>query len=117
MRTGRRTRVVPVAGAYRERLLRSAAFAGDGFVCGGVSPTRKNVTSDLVSRLSGGGDLRRLDVGRLRSTWLATHLRALGLDALFQAAGVVCSQRLGDLARQLPRLDEAALVSVLGSPP
>lgn len=113
---GSRARVVPVAAAYSSKLLAAAGAAGDGFVCGGFSPTRKNVTTPLVSRLCRGTDLARLDVGRLRSTWLATHLGHLGLAALFQAAGVVCSQRLGDLARQLPRLDEAALVSVLGAP-
>lgn len=111
---GRRARVVPVAAPYQVVLLDSAGFVGHGFVCGGVSPTRKNLTTDLLSRVSGGADLGRLDVGRLRSTWLATHLGDLGLVALFQAAGVVCSQRLGDLAAQLPRADEAALVSVLG---
>ena len=111
---GRRARVVPVAAPYQAIVVASAAFVGDGFVCGGVSPTRKNITTDLLSRVSGGADLGRLDVGRLRSTWLATHLVELGLGALFQAAGVVCSQRLGDLARQLPRCDEATLVSVLG---
>jgi len=106
--------VVPVAAPYQATLLASAAFVGKGFVCGGTSPTRKNVTADLVNRISGGADLGRLDVGRLRSTWLAAHLGALGLAELFQAAGVVCSQRLGDLAAQLPRADEATLVSVLG---
>lgn len=111
---GRRARVVPVAVPYQSTLLASAAFVGEGFVCGGVSPTRKNLTTDLVSRVSGGTDLGRLDIGRLRSTWLATHLADLGLAELFQAAGVVCSQRLGDLARQLPRSDEVTLVSVLG---
>ena len=111
---GRRARVVPVAAPYQETLLASARFAGDGFVCGGTSPGRKNVTTDLVTRVSRTTDLGRLDVGRLRSTWLATHLVGLGLGALFQAAGVVCSQRLGDLAAQLPRADEATLVSVLG---
>ena len=65
-------------------------------------PARRNVISTLLGQLTGGDDLGRLDVGRLRSTWLAEHLRRLGLAALFQAAGVVCSQRLGDLAARLP---------------
>lgn len=112
---GPRARVVPVTAAYAPELMGAARAAGGGFVCGGLSPARKNVTTPLVSRLCRGSDLGRLDVGRLRSTWLATHLVDLGLAALFQAAGVVCSQRLGDLARQLPRADEATLVSVLGA--
>lgn len=114
---GRRPRVVPVTAPHHGVVMDAATFAGEGFVCGGFSPGRRNVTADLVSRISGGGDLGRLDVGRLRSTWLATHLEALGLVALFAAAGVVCSQRFGDLAAQLGVPDEATLVSILGTGP
>ena len=111
---GERARAVPVIARYQERLLASAAFAGDGFVIGGRSPTRRNVTTDLLGRLSGGEDLARLDPGRLRSTWLAEHLERLGMRALFAAAGVRCSQRLGDLAARLPSPDEVTLVELLG---
>jgi len=111
---GPRARTVPVLTRYHDRLVNAAAFAADGFVCGGVSPTRKNVTANLVDRLAGGADLGRLDVGRLRATWLAEHLDRLGLTALFTAAGITCSQRIGDLARRLPTPDEATLVNVLG---
>jgi hypothetical protein len=112
---GRRARTVPVLARYQALLVCSADFAGDGFVCGGTSPTRKNVTSNLVDHIAGGADLGRLDVGRLRSTWLAWHLERLGLSALFAAAGVRCSQRIGDLARQLPVPDEATLMTLLGT--
>jgi hypothetical protein len=67
-----------------------------------------------VGHLAGGVDLGRLDVGRLRATWLATHLERLGLRALFAAAGITCSQRLGDLARQLPAPDDATMMALLG---
>jgi integrase len=110
---GRRPRRVPVLARYHQRLLASARFAGDGFVCGGMSPTRKNVTSNLVDRLAGGDDLGRLDVGRLRATWLVEHLDRLGIAALFSAAGITCSQRIGDLATRLPTPDEATLVTIL----
>jgi integrase len=111
---GRRRRCVPVLARYHQPLLASARFAGDGFVCGGASPTRKNVTSNLVDRLAGGADLGRLDVGRLRATWLVEHLDRLGIAALFSAAGITCSQRIGDLAARLPTPDEATLVEILG---
>jgi len=111
---GDRARAVPVLARYQQPLQASAAFAGDGFVCGGVSPWRKNVTANLVAKVAGGADLGRLDVGRLRSTWLAEHLQRLGLAALFAAAGITCSQRIGDLARRLPVPDEATLVEMLG---
>jgi integrase len=112
---GRRARSVPVLARYHQPLLAAAAFAGDGFVCGVTSPIRKNVTSNLVDRLAGGADLGRLDVGRLRATWLAGHLDRLGIAALFSAAGITCSQRIGDLAARLPVPDETTLVEVLGS--
>jgi hypothetical protein len=105
---------VPVLARYQAPLSVSAVFAGDGFICGGISPGRKNLTDHLVGKLSGGADLGRLDVGRLRATWLAGHLERLGLRALFAAAGICCSQRLGDLARGLPVPDEATLVALLG---
>lgn len=111
---GARARAVPVLARYQAPLMASAAFAGDGFVCGGVSPSPKNVTANLVDHVVGGADMGRLDVGRLRATWLATHLARTGLAALFAAAGVTCSQRLGDLARQLRVPDEATLVGLLG---
>lgn len=111
---GHRRRRVPVLARYHQALLAAARFAGDGFVCGGISPTRKNVTSNLVDRLAGGADLGRLDVGRLRATWLVEHLDRLGIAALFNAAGITCSQRLGDLAARLPTPDEITLVEILG---
>jgi len=111
---GPRARVVPVLGEYHERLLGAVSSAGEGFICGGRSPTRRNVTTNLLDQLSGGTDLGRLDVGRLRATWLATHLQRLGLGALLAAAGISCSQRLGDLAAHLPALDEATMVALLG---
>lgn len=110
---GHHPRCVPVLARYHDRLLTAAAFAGDGFVCGGTSATRKNVTSNLVDRLAGGVDLGRLDVGRLRATWLVGHLDRLGIAALFTAAGVTCSQRIGDLAARLSTPDEATLVTIL----
>jgi hypothetical protein len=111
---GPRARAVPVLGCYQAPLGASAAFAGDRPICGGVSPGRHNLTDPLVGHLAGGVDLGRLDVGRLRATWLATHLERLGLRALFAAAGITCSQRLGDLARQLPAPDDATMMALLG---
>lgn len=112
---GRRARAVPVLARYQAALAASAAFAGDRFVCGGMSVDRKNLTAGLVARVAGGADVGRVDVGRLRSTWLAGHLEALGLTAVFAAAGITTSQRLGELARQLPVPDEATLIEVLGA--
>jgi len=110
---GAKARVVPVLERHHRTLWRSATFAGDGFVVGGDDPSRKNVTSPLLATLEV-GRLDRLEVGRLRATWLALHAQNLGLVALVHAAGVTSSSRLIELAAAQPLGDEAALVALLG---
>ena len=39
----------------------------------------------------------RLDTSRLRATWLRDCADQLGLATFMHAAGIICSQRLGDL--------------------
>lgn len=107
-------RVVPVLARYHRPVLAAADFAGDGYVCGGTSPDRHNVTAKLVASLSGGVDLPRLELSRLRATWLATVAEALGLPALFAAAGVSHSQLLCDLVARLPVPPEAESVRLMG---
>jgi hypothetical protein len=115
--TARHARVVPVLAAYHQRLAEVADFFADRFIVGGVDLARRNVTTPLIASLSGGGDLPRLELGRLRSTWLSQVAEAIGLRAFMDAAGVVCSQRLGDIAATLPALDERAVVALLGGQP
>jgi len=114
VRAGRRPRTVPVLTRYHDRLGAAARFAGDGLLIGGTSPTRRNVTTPLTASLAGGADLPRLDIGRLRATWLCEVAEAIGLKAFMEAAGITCSQRLGDLLAALscPDVDEA--VALLG---
>jgi hypothetical protein len=114
--TGRKARAVPVLARFHETLSRSVIFAGSGWVIGGTDPNRHNVTTPLVSSLSGGVDLARLDTGRLRATWLATCAEALGIKAFMTAAGIICSQRLGDLVATLEDVSEADAVRLLGGP-
>ena len=111
---GGRPRVVPVLARYHARLLASAAFAGPGLITGGTDPSRKNITTPLIRSLSGGSGLPRLEVSRLRSTWLADCARLLGLAAFMHAAGITCSQRLGDIIAALAPGDEAEAVALLG---
>jgi integrase len=94
---GARPRAVPVLARYHGPLLAAARFAGDGLICGGSGPGRRNLTSRLAASLDGGGGLPRLDTSRLRATWLAGCGELLGLATFMQAAGISCSQRLGDL--------------------
>jgi integrase len=111
---GRRPRVVPVLSRYHEALLASAAFAGTGLVTGGCDPARRNVTTPLTGSLAGGGGLPRLDTSRLRATWLSDCAERLGLATFLHAAGISCSQRLGDLTARLDIAGEAGAVALLG---
>ena len=83
VRAGRRPRVVPVLSGYHERLHLAARFAGARLLIGGTSPTRRNVTTPLTSSLSGGRDLPRLDIARLRATWLVSVAETIGLKAFW----------------------------------
>jgi integrase len=115
--SGRRARSVPVLARYHQPLLEAAAFAGGGLICGGRAPGRRNISDDLARALSADSSLPRLEVGRLRSTWLTECAQQIGLPAFLQAAGIRCSQRLGDLVAALPAAGEAELVARLGGAP
>jgi hypothetical protein len=114
---GRRARVVPVLARYHERVLASASFAGAGYVTGGFSAQRRNVTASLKASVAGGADLPGLDTGRLRATWLVDAAQAIGLKAFMDAAGITCSQRLGDLVATLATGTESDAVALLGGAP
>jgi hypothetical protein len=109
---GQRSRVVA---RYHAPLLAAARFTGRGLICGGTRPGRRNLTSQVVAALDGGGGLPRLDTGRLRATWLAGCGELLGLATFMHAAGISCSQRLGGLAAGLEPAGEAEAVRLLGA--
>jgi integrase len=111
---GARPRAVPVLSRYHDRLLAAARFAGNAPVCGGAGPSRRNITTPLTRSLSGGTGLPRLDTSRLRATWLADVAELLGLATFMHAAGITCSQRLGDLLAALEPAGEAEAVRLLG---
>jgi integrase len=112
---GARPRTVPVLSRYQDRLLAAARFAGNGLVCGGIDPGRRNLTNPLIRALDGGTGLPRLDTSRLRATWLADCAELLGLATFMHAAGISCSQRLGDLVAGLEPAGEAGAVRLLGA--
>jgi integrase len=112
---GARPRTVPVLARYHGRLLAAARFAGQALICGGADPGRRNLTNPLISALDGGGGLPRLDTSRLRATWLADAAELLGLATFMHAAGIICSQRLGDLVAGLEPAGEAGAVRLLGA--
>jgi integrase len=112
---GSRPRTVPVLARYHARLLAAARSAGNGLVCGGADTGRRNVTNPLITALDGGTGLPRLDTSRLRATWLADCAELLGLATFMTAAGISCSQRLGDLVAGLEPAGEAEAVRLLGA--
>jgi len=111
---GPRARTVPVLTAYHDRLLEAAANAGERFICGGEMLGRKNVTTNLVGKLAGGTDLPRLEVARLRATWLAEVADRFGIGVLLGVAGLRRSSRLSDFVGSGEALDEALVVSLCG---
>jgi hypothetical protein len=112
---GTRPRAVPVLARYHGRLLAAARFAGTAPVCGGADPARRNITTPLTRSLSGGTGLPRLDTSRLRATWLTEVADLLGLATFMHAAGITCSQRLGDLLAGLQPATEQDAVRLLGA--
>ena len=112
---GARPRAVPVLARYHARLLAAARSAGTGLVCGGTDPGRRNLTNPLIRALDGGGGLPRLDTSRLRATWLRDCAELVGLATFMHAAGISCSQRLGDLVAGLEPAGEADAVRLLGA--
>ena len=82
---------------------------------GAADPGRRNITNPLISALDGGTGLPRLDTSRLRATWLRDCADLLGLATFMHAAGISCSQRLGDLIAGLEPAAEADAVRLLGA--
>lgn len=109
-----RARTVPVLSRFHEPLIATARFAGKGLILGGSDPARRNLSDALAATLSADRSLPRLQSGRLRSTWLHQAAALIGLQAFMAAAGVSCSQRLGDIAARLPAPSEVELVALLG---
>jgi hypothetical protein len=73
-----------------------------------------NITNPLVTALAGGTGLARLDTSRLRATWLADCAQLIGLATFMNAAGITCSQRLGDITATLDPGGEEQAVALLG---
>jgi len=112
--SGARARRVPVLARYQQPLLSAAGLAGGRFILGGASPSGRNTTDRLVRVLCADSSLPRLQAGRLRVTWLSACASQIGLGVLMQAAGITHSQRLLDLAAELPAVSDGELIARLG---
>jgi integrase len=71
---GRRARAVPVLERFREPLTQAAAFAADGYLVGGSSPQRRNLTDALTVALCQDAGLPRPSA-RPAARHLASQLR------------------------------------------
>ena len=110
---GERARSVPVLARFQRPLLAAASFAGQGYLTGGAKGERRNLSGEITALFADQG-LPRLQAGRLRSSWLHEAASQIGLQAFMAAAGVRCSQRLGDIAAALPVPTEQEIVTLLG---
>jgi hypothetical protein len=100
---GSRPRSITALQAYSDLLLDLAAERGKQLLIGGTKLGRHNVTSNTLARLTTDDHLPRLVVARLRSTWLADHLRCgTPLPVLMPAAGLKSMRPLEDLLEFLP---------------
>ncbi len=63
--------------------------------------------------MSGGSDLPRLELRRLRNTWIATHLQAMGFREFLTAAGIRQTQTLFDIAAREPEPDLDEIIAAL----
>lgn len=73
----------------------------------GRDAERANVAARIIERAALYGDVPTLSQGRLRSTWLAAHLRrTTPLNVLMRAAGLTTARTLVDLLPHLPDEDD-----------
>jgi hypothetical protein len=106
---GSAPRTVPVDEPYGQRLLRRSRRAGHDYVAGSVA-SRKSALRWMNSQV----DVPRLEVGRLRATWLTRAVRRLGFDALLAAMAVRRTPSVFDAVEFLDEVDDNRILTVLG---
>ena len=111
---GKRARIVPVLARFHEPLLAAAAFAGEPCSAGEIPAQEPDRA--LVAPFCDRGPCRGLKPGGCDPPG-SEAARLIGLQAFMAAAGVRCSQRLGDIAAWLPALSEAEMLALLGGSP
>lgn len=104
------TRVVPLRRTFEPHLRAVIEEIGDGpfFV-----PGNPRLLRQVVDVLQGGRDLPRLELFRLRSTWLTAQLVDNGTKELFVAAGLRRSGAIFDLLELLPEPNPEAVIARL----
>lgn len=94
---GRRPRTVPVLADVGETLIGLAEEAGQGLLIGG-NPNNIQMVNALVGSATGGEDLPRLNVSRLRHSWMVALMSArIPLSHLASLAGISTLRVFEDL--------------------
>jgi hypothetical protein len=101
-------RRVPVLAQYEDRLRALIVSTPEGAPLIGGNAHYCNAVNEARRRVITSADGPALNLGRLRNTWLLTHL-AMGtrVKELLKAAGLMGLNPVSDLARFLPELDNA----------
>lgn len=104
---GPRPRDVVCLAEYEDLVAQLADARGDALLIGGQRQGRHNVTSVALNGMIRDSSLPPLVVGRLRSTWLTTHLAAnTPLRVIMTAAGLRTVRPLEDLIEYAPDFSE-----------
>jgi hypothetical protein len=105
---GKRPRSVVVRREYEELVrIGMEGIGPDDLVIGKV-PTRRGIVSKVVESAEILGDVPHIEAARLRATWLAWLMcRAVPLNILLDAAGLISARTLIDLLPHLPSTDPA----------
>ena len=99
---GARSRTVPVMEPYDTLLADAATTQRSEPLLGRNSHERRNVTGDLVLEFARFTSLPRLDVRRLRDTWIQRQVDFIGLKHLCSAMGLPANTRVLSVLKNLP---------------
>lgn len=104
-------RTVWVLKEYEDLVRRGIAGVAHSGLLLGVNAERANVAAAVYARASLGPEIPQIAQGRLRSTWMATHLtRCTPLNVLLEAAGLTTARTLIELLPHLPKLPAAEVL-------
>ncbi|CAL8979492.1 hypothetical protein CELL_03201 [Cellulomonas sp. T2.31MG-18] len=107
-------RRVPVLERYESRLRALLASTAPGNLLIGSEATHKNAVNEAVARVQIPQGAPALEPGRLRATWIVSHLASgVRVPELMRAAGLVSMTSISDLARFVPALDDDRATAML----
>ncbi len=105
--TGPRPRITVVRHEYEELVLNSLESLSPTSLVLGRDVDRKSVTGNIVDRADTFDDTPKIDISRLRSTWLMSLMRRrIPIQVILNAAGLQTARSLTDLVPHLPPLHD-----------